>query len=145
MQAAKPNRILGPNGWQCSVSVGVDGTTYITIYPSQVLEPSSQNGTEETMGVAATVIPVCQGCIADLVCPIFVNAETQLGYPSITCPSFEPTTESVLFLEGGPPSGYGIALISDPPDDPGTDTLSGGDYAAVGAMDFTGGNKQGGA
>jgi hypothetical protein len=137
--------ILGPNGWQCSVSIGADGNTYVTIYPPHVLKPASQNGTEETMGVSSTEIPACRGCVADLVCPIFVNAESQLENGSIYCPTFEPATESVRFLQGGPTLDFGVAIISDPPGDPGTNSLSGGDYPAYGALDYFGGGEEPGA
>ena len=30
------------------------------------------------MGIEETVYPACVGCIADLACPVFLNAETQL-------------------------------------------------------------------
>lgn len=137
--------ILGPNGWQCSVSIGADGNTYVSIYPPPVLQPTSQNGTEETMGVSSTDIPACRGCVANLACPIFVNAETQLGYSSTYCPTSEPATESARFLEGGPSLNFGLAIISDPPGDPGTNSLSGGDYPAYGALHYFGGGEEPGA
>jgi hypothetical protein len=139
--------ILGPDGWQCSISVGADGTTSVLIYPPGVLKPTSQSGSEETMGVAFNEIPACRECVGDLVCPIFVNALTQLGYtsPSTYCPGYEPTTESVRFLEGGPTSNYGLALVADPAGDSGTNELSGGDYAATGALDYAGGGEEPGA
>jgi hypothetical protein len=139
--------ILGPDGWQCSVSVGADGTTNVLIYPPGVLKPTSQGGSEETMGVAFNEIPACRECVGDLVCPIFVNALTQLGYasPSTFCPAYEPTAESVRFLEGGPTTNYGLALVADPAGDLGTNELSGGDYAATGALDYSGGGEEPGA
>src|SRR5579871_3969218 len=139
--------ILGPAGWQCSVSVGADGTTRVLIYPPGVLTPRTQNGTEETMAVTFNQIPACRECVGDLVCPIFVNALTQLGYtaPSSYCPGFEPPTESVRFLQGGPTSNYGIALVADPAGDSGTNELSGGDYAATGAVNYFAGGEEPGA
>jgi len=138
---------LAPDGWQCSATIGADGTTNLLIYPPGVLKPSSQSGSEETMGVAFNQIPACRECVGDLVCPIFVNALTQLGYtsPSTYCPGYEPTTESVRFLEGGPTSNYGLALVADPAGDPGTNELSGGDYSASGALDYAGGGEEPGA
>jgi hypothetical protein len=136
---------LAPNGWQCSVSVGADGGTTVIIYPPHVLQPVAQNGTEETMGVEAQLIPACQSCMAELVCAIFVDAETQRGYPTTFCPSYEPPTESVRFLEGSPTSSYGIASVTDPPGDTGTNALSGADYPAVGALAYGQEGTEGGA
>ncbi len=132
--------VLGPASWKCSVSEGADGTAILAIYPKGVLNPSGTlNGTEETVGVEAEVIPACQGCIADLVCPVFLNAESQLGYQGILCPSYLPPSESERFIEGNAQSDYGIALLNDPPGEPGTVALSGGDYPALGALIFSGG------
>jgi hypothetical protein len=127
--------ILGPDGWKCSASEGADGTSEISIYPPGVRNPEGiANGTEETMGIEETMIPACIGCIADLVCPVFLNAETQLGSSGQYCPGNVPSSESVRFLEGDAESNYGVALLSDSAGSPGSVTLSGGDYPAVGAL-----------
>ncbi len=127
--------ILGPAGWKCSASEGADGGSEISIYPPGVRNPEGiANGTEQTMGIEETMIPACRGCIADLECPVFLNAETQLGYNGQNCPGYVPSSESVRFLEGNAESNYGVALLSDPPGSAGTVTLSGGDYPAVGAL-----------
>lgn len=136
---------LAPNGWQCSVTVGADGGTTVTIYPPHVLQPVTQNGSEDTMGVEANLIPACQSCIAELVCAIFVDAESQRGYPTTYCPSYEPPTESVRFLEGTPTSNLGIAWVTDPPGDAGTNALSGADFPAVGALAYGQNGTEGGA
>jgi len=134
--------ILGPAGWKCSASEGADGTSEISIYPLGVRDPGGiANGTEETMGVEETIIPACIGCIADLECPVFLNAESQLGYNGQSCPGYVPSSESVRFLEGDAETNYGVALLSDPPGSPGSVTLSGGDYPAVGALLYSSGNQ----
>jgi len=133
--------ILGPAGWKCSASEGADGTSVISIYPPGVRDPGgTANGTEETMGIEETTIPACRGCIADLECPVFLNAETQLGYNGQNCPGYVPSSESIRFLEGNAESNYGVALLSDPPGSPGSVALSGGDYPAVGALLYSSGN-----
>lgn len=137
--------ILGPAGWKCSASEGADGTSEISIYPPGVRNPGGiANGTEETMGIEETMIPACVGCIADLECPVFLNAETQLGYNGQNCPGYVPSSESVRFLEGDAESNYGVALLSDPPGSPGSVTLSGGDYPAVGALLYSSGKEPSG-
>ena len=137
--------ILGPAGWKCSTFEGADGTSEISIYPPGVRNPVGlANGTEETMGIEETMIPACIGCIADLECPVFLNAETQLGYKGQYCPGSVPSSESVRFLEGDAESNYGVALLSDPPGSPGSVTLSGGDYPAVGALFYSNGKEPSG-
>jgi hypothetical protein len=127
--------VLGPAGWNCSASQGADGTSTISIYPPGVRDPvGASNGTEETMGIEETMIPACQGCLASLECPVFLNAEDQLGYNGQYCPGYMPSSESVRFLEGDAESDYGVAVLSDPPRSSGTVTLSGGDYPALGAL-----------
>lgn len=127
--------VLGPSGWNCFASEDADGTSSISIYPPGVRDPgAAANGTEETMGVEETQIPACVGCIADLVCPVFLNAETQLGYTSQYCPGYVPSSESVRFLDGNAETDFGVAVLSDPPGSRGTVTLSGGDYPAMGAL-----------
>ncbi len=138
--------ILGPANWNCATVEGADGTSDISIYPPGEMNPgNAPNGTEKTMGIEETVIPACQGCIADLACPVFLNAESQLGYDGQYCPSYAPTTESVRFLEGNAESGYGVALLSDPAGDPGSVALSGGDYPAIGALLYSSGNGASGS
>lgn len=139
--------ILGPAGWKCSASEGADGGSEISVYPPGVRNPEGiANGTEKTMGIEETMIPACQGCIADLECPVFLNAENQLGYTGQNCPGYVPSSESVRFLEGNAESNYGVALLSDPPGSPGSVTLSGGDYPAVGALLYlNGGEASGGS
>jgi hypothetical protein len=129
--------ILAPDGWLCVASVGADGNGSITVFPPGTVEPSGVNGSEETVGVVESFAPACQGCIASMACPIFLDAESQHGFSNTYCPTSEPPSESVQFLEGSPTSSFGIAEISDPPGDPGTDALSGGDYPAIGVMDYT--------
>jgi hypothetical protein len=137
--------ILGPAGWKCSASEGADGTSEISIYPPGVRNPGGiANGTEETMGIEETMIPACRSCIANLECPVFLNAESQLGYNGQYCPGFMPSSESVRFLEGDAKSSYGVAILSDPPGSPGSVTLSGGDYPAVGALLYSSGQQASG-
>jgi len=133
--------ILGPAGWKCSASEGADGSSEISIYPPGVKNPEGiANGTEETMGIEETVYPVCRDCIAELVCPVFLNAEIQLGYNGQNCPSYLPSSESVRFLDGSnAESNFGTALLSDPAGSPGSVTLSGGDNPAVGALFYSSG------
>lgn len=137
--------VLGPAGWNCSASLGADGTSSVSIYPPNVRNPSgASNGTEETMGIEVAQVPACASCIAELACPVFLNAEAQMGYTSQYCPAYVPSSESVRFLDGNADSDYGVAVLSDPPGSLGILTLSGGDYPAEGALLYRGSGASGG-
>lgn len=130
--------ILAPNGWRCSSFVAADGGTSVIVVPPHVRIPTGTTATEETMAISLQEQPACLGCVAALACPIFLNAEQLLGYPVDSCPAAEPPTETVRFLQGGPTQSFGLAEVTDPAGDPGTDQFSGGDYPALGAVSFDG-------
>jgi hypothetical protein len=130
--------ILAPKGWKCAFDEGADGSMYFSIYPrGQVLQSGQHsNSGSKAEGVNAQSTSVCQGCAADLVCPVFVNAKNDLGYTGETCPTVEPPEEKVRFLEGTSTGSYGIADIFDPPGVNGTNWGSGGLYPANGVLEF---------
>ena len=128
------NPVLAPAGWRCTALEGADGTSVISVYPPGVKAPGATNATENTVGVVTTFSPFCQSCVADTVCPVFLHAETQLGYSGVYCPTYVPSTESVRFGLGNADSNYGWALLHDPPGSQGVIPLSGGDYPATGAV-----------
>ncbi len=130
--------VLAPVGWDCSVSVGADGSTIVSVFPSGQPDPKVLGGTlpATTQGVIAYSPSACQGCVADLVCPVFSNSETQLGYSGQSCDS-EPPAEQVTFLAGSSTSDHGTVALKDPPGVQGTVQMSGGDYEAIGVMRYT--------
>jgi len=130
--------VLAPNGWNCTATIGADGGSSLIVSPPHVRVPSGSNATEETMAVTFNMDPACRGCVADLACPIFLNAEQLLGYSPDNCTNYEPPTESVKFLQGGPTQNSGVAEISDPAGAPGLNQFSGGDYPALGSLAFDG-------
>jgi hypothetical protein len=131
--------ILDPAGWNRSASQGADGSSSISVFPTGVKDPDfSPNGTKEAMVVEETSISACEGCIADLVCPVFLYAEDQMGYSNEYCPSHTPSSESIRFRLGNAESSYGIAISNNPAGISGTVALSGGDYPAVGSLLYSG-------
>ena len=130
--------VLAPAGWDCSVSVGADGSTIVSVFPSGQPDPNVSGGNlpAATQGVIAYSPSACQGCVADLVCPVFSNAESQLGYSGQSCDS-EPPAEQVTFLAGSSNSDYGTARPHGSARVQGTVQMSGGDYEAIGVMRYT--------
>lgn len=80
--------VLAPVGWSCTSSVGADGSAGITVHPR------GEDSSSPSAAVSVNQVPACQGCIADLVCPFFPNAEAQLGY-SEPCPGSKPQGELI--------------------------------------------------
>jgi eukaryotic-like serine/threonine-protein kinase len=137
--------VLAPAGWSCSVSVGADGSTTVAVFPPGESDPNDATPPlpATTQGVIAYSPSACQGCIADLVCPVFPNAESQLGYVGQSCGSAEPPSEQATFLSGSASDGYGTVDLTDPPGVQGTVAMSGGDYQGVGVLVFADDQNQG--
>lgn len=132
--------ILAPASWSCSVSVGADGSTVISVFPPGQADPLS--GTVKTTSAPANARFVtayspsaCQGCIASLVCSLFPQAAQQLGYSGQTCAS-TPPQEQDTFSGGSEADGFGTVGFTDPAGIKGTGTGSGGTYAAIGTLRF---------
>ncbi len=140
--------ILGPKQWGCSVSVGADGSTIVTIFPPGISDPisgtSTASGTPANAQLVTAYSPsACQGCIADLVCSVFPGAMQQLGYAGQPCPSLPPG-EIDTFSSGSAAAGFGTVGFTDPPGVKGTGSGSGGTYPAIGTLRFgtsTGSNE----
>jgi Domain of unknown function (DUF4850) len=98
--------ILAPKGWKCTVSVGADGSTIIAVFPP------GQDSSTATELVSAYSPSACQGCVADLVCPFFVDANLQLGYSSQGCPT-TPVPEAT-FLDGTSTASAGTVKFVEP-------------------------------
>jgi serine/threonine protein kinase len=129
--------VLAPVGWSCSASVGADGSTIVSVFPSGEPDPNAATGSlpASTQGVIAYSPSACQGCVASLVCPIFTNADNQLGYTGQSCPT-EPPAEQQTFLAGSATTDYGTVDLTDPSGVQGTVQMSGGNYEAFGAMRY---------
>lgn len=133
--------LLGPKGWSCTVSVGADGSSNLSIFPSSQGVPSTSyppTYPPTTRLVTASDTPACQGCVAGQVCGLFPSARAYLGYVSTTCHVVPPSDERDKFVVGSAAADYGTVRFSDPPGVKGTGTASGGDYAAIGVLSFSG-------
>ena len=86
----------------------------------------SQSG----QGISLTVYPACQGCIADMVCPYWRDALSDLGYQGMGCQALRPPQEQV-YLQSAE-----LAFIEDPPDVQGQADPSGGAYPANSVVAF---------
>ena len=107
--------VLAPVGWSCSVDVGADGSTSLSVFPPGQPDPTTSVDAwpPTTQGVIAYSPSACEGCVADLVCPIFSNAEDQLGYSGQPCSS-EPAGEQTVFLTGSSTADFGTVDLTDP-------------------------------
>jgi hypothetical protein len=105
--------LLAPKGWHCRVSVGADGSASFDLYPSKIPPPLSRYSNAPQ--VVATTDGGCQGCVADDVCPYFVNAQSQVGLAGLHCPGTRPPFEQVHFLSGSPAASQGTVDTYDPP------------------------------
>ncbi len=137
--------VLAPVGWSCTVNVGADGSTVVSVFPTGEPDPSSGDATlpSGTEGVVAYSPSACQDCVADLVCPIFPNAESDLSYFGQSCPSSAPPDEQTVFLAGSSSSDFGTVELTDPPGVQGDVAMSGGDLLAVGMMRYADGSEEG--
>ena len=131
--------VLAPVGWSCTATVGADGSTVVSVFPSGESDPSSGDASlpSDTEGVIAYSPSACQGCVADLVCAVFPNAESDLSYFGQSCPSSAPPDERTEFLAGSSSSDFGTVELTDPPGVQGDVAMSGGNLQAVGMMRYS--------
>ena len=131
--------VLAPVGWSCTATVGADGSTVVSVFPSGESDPSSGDASlpSDTEGVIAYSPSACQGCVADLVCVVFPNAESDLSYFGQSCPSSAPPDERTEFLAGSSSSDFGTVELTDPPGVQGDVAMSGGNFQAVGMMRYS--------
>jgi len=125
--------VLGPYGWDCSVSVAVDGGLSVTIFPPG----QSTRGPDL---ITADSQPACTGCIYDEVCPLVPYAAKIMGYTYLPCNSRRAPGEVVTWLAGSRAyalSGADIIGFTDPPGVHGYGAGSGGHYPARGILRFS--------
>ena len=125
--------VLGPRGWDCSVSVAVDGGLSVTVFPpgQSARGPDLINAGSE---------PRCVGCIYDEVCQLVPYASKALGSIYSSCGSSRARGEVVRWLSGSrvyAPSGADIIGFTDPPGVHGYGAGSGGPYPARGILRFS--------
>ncbi|HEX7472887.1 MAG TPA: DUF4850 domain-containing protein [Candidatus Limnocylindrales bacterium] len=121
--------LLGPKGWQCDATVGVDGSAHMTITPPGQAGPAG-SPLPDDQAITASIAGTCIGCVASLACGLFPEAGNLLAQPGPTCPAKPPIREQVT--RPRPRS----AVFEDPPGVAGTGEPSGGRYRALGFLVF---------
>jgi hypothetical protein len=125
--------VLGPQGWNCSVLVAVDGGLSVTIFPP------GQSARGPNL-ITAYSEPACVGCIYGEVCPLVPYATQIFDYPYLPCTSSPVPGEVVTWLAGPrtyEKSGADIIGFTDPPGVHGYGAGSGGHYQARGILRFS--------
>jgi len=85
-----------------------------------------------TIGLAATVIPGCEGCIYDLVCPLFPAASAAQEKFYGKCPTGPPPRQRDHRVSAK------VVEYTDPPGVPGTWSPSASSYAVHGVLVYNG-------
>jgi hypothetical protein len=122
--------VLAPTGWDCTASVGADGSSEESVTPTGEVLPNNSDSlpagsTDEA--VVGTQNGGCQGCADYQACPYFSAAAQDLGSP---CTSTPPSTESIV------PISSRVVSFSDPPNTVGGGNPSGGEYPANAVMTY---------
>jgi len=126
-------KLLGPVGWGCSAAVGVDGSSGLTVTPTnsgiwtnsdRALSTSSK--VEEVNG---SQTGAATGSALEQACPFFKSAEQRWADVGSTCPA-TPLPETAT------PFGENAVEFIDPPHVYGTGDPSGGAYPASGVVIF---------
>jgi hypothetical protein len=122
-----------PPRWECTASYGVDGTEEIAAAPHGSIvgggtyDPHLRKGRPS---VQATLIPACQGCIAEAICSFFPAASVVKAYEStLTC---EEERAGELRERISPSA----VLFYDPPGVAGFTGQSGGPLPSVGVISY---------
>jgi len=140
-QARSIDPILGPKGWDCSVTVGADGSFGITVRPPGQRRLStfgSGPAPADSEAITLESYGPCSGCVALAASPFFVNARTYYTSIGMSLPTVPPAHEQYSFVRGTASSDAGTVYFVDPPHVKGTGEISGGNYPAVGAMQYNG-------
>lgn len=124
--------LLAPRGWTCWASMGADGNDYIDAYPQGEVGTATRSWPKTAQAVTADFLPACLGCVLSQACTYFPVAEQQLvqQYGSImSCPK-PPIGELTDRLTST------VVAYEDPPGIKGTQSPSGGNYAANGVVTY---------
>jgi hypothetical protein len=125
--------VLGPQGWDCSITVATDGGLLVAVFPPG----QSAHGSDL---VSAYSEPACTGCIYDDVCPLVPYAAKVMNYTYLPCDSSRVPGQEVTWLTGPrtyASRGADIIGFTDPPGVHGYGSGSGGHYPAHGILRFS--------
>ena len=116
-------RVVGPRGWWCGASVGVDGSDNVKVYPV--------GGPTQKSGVTANETSACVGCTLEQACRLFPGAKTLLRSEYKESCASRPRAEIVNRVNAH------IVYFDDPSGVAGDGAMSGGANPAVGVMTTT--------
>jgi hypothetical protein len=124
-------RVVGPRGWWCGASVGVDGSDNVKVYPV--------GGPTQKSGVTANETSACVGCTLEQACRLFPGAKKLLRSEYKESCASRPHAEIVYRLNAH------IVYFDDPSGVAGDGAMSGGPNPAVGVMTYYSPNTRAGA
>ena len=123
--------LIAPTGWDCTASIGADGSSEESITPTGEVLPQSNvlpSGSQDE-AIVGTQNGGCEGCASSQACPFFATAnQADPGTCTNTSP---PSGEDVTQLAAN------IVGFEDPPGLAGDANPSGGEYPANAVMTYT--------
>jgi serine/threonine protein kinase len=123
--------LIAPTGWDCTASIGADGSSEESITPTGEVLPQSNalpSGSQDE-AIVGTQNGGCEGCASGQACPFFATAnQADPGTCTNTSP---PSGEEVTQLAAN------IVGFEDPPGLAGDANPSGGEYPANAVMTYT--------
>jgi hypothetical protein len=124
-------KLLGPPGWGCSAAVGADGSSGLTITPTN---SGIWTNSDHALSAGSTVEVIngsqtgaATGSALEQACPFFKTAEQRWAEVGSSCPA-TPLPETAT------PFGKNAVEFIDPPHVYGTGEPSGGAYPASGVV-----------
>jgi hypothetical protein len=122
--------LIGPTGWQCQAALGADGGEAIGVAPAQSTRPAWL-ADEGEAAISVEIQPACAGCIAELICPFFPQAEVVRAYAESLGCERPPEAESAALASSS------VVFFADAPGVRGTGVGSGGSMPSVGAVTYS--------
>jgi serine/threonine protein kinase len=122
--------VLAPSSWNCTASIGADGSEMMTVLPSGEVLPETHalpTGSQAE-AIVGTQNGGCQGCADYQACPFFAAAQNNAGNCTSTTP---PSGEDWTLLASN------MVGFEDPPGLAGDADPSGGKYPANAVMTYT--------
>jgi hypothetical protein len=119
--------VIAPEGFECEAGIGVDGSQTVFAFPKGAGTPLED---ESATVVGLSIIPACEGCMAELACTFFPEAKAVTSYPELKCPE-KPLREEVFY------PATSTALFADPSQVKGSGLGSGGTDPSFGAISYS--------
>ena len=131
-------KLIGPQGWICSASIGADGSGSVFVHPLGQGNPQTEShpGPNDQY-ITGGQTSACVGCTEGQACPLFASAaaDYERDY-QMKCPP-PPATQSVVSLSPG------VVAYEIPAGTTGTGAPSPSNYTTHGVMTYYSGNENG--